>query len=97
MDIQPKNQIVRLNFYKPTGKWYASGKAVVNHFIFQEGFKQDIVDTQSTLRDGWQGEFYVQTSCPEEVNGFFECLFHPEEFKGIKLQKKKTCKEVKNV
>lgn len=88
MNERPKNQLVRVNFYKPTGKWYSSCKAVVNHFIFQDGFKQDIVDTQTALGDGWQGSFYVQTSCPEEVNGFFECLFHPEEFVGIKKKKK---------
>lgn len=96
MSEQPKNQLIRLNFYKLSEKWYSSGKAVVNHFTFQDEFKQDIVDTQTALRDGWQGNFYVQTSCPEEVNGFFECLFHPEEFKDIKLQKQ-TCKEEKNV
>jgi hypothetical protein len=82
---KPKNQMIDVAFYKSSGKWYASGKAVVNHFIFEDGFKQDIVNTQTELVDGWQeDEFYVVTSAPEHVNGFFEVLWKPGEFSGIK-------------
>lgn len=87
MNEKPNKQLVRINFYKNSGKWYASCKATVNHFLFEEGFKQDIVNTQGALMDGWQGNYYVQTSCPEEVNGFFEAIFHPQEFTGITKEK----------
>lgn len=81
---RPRNQLIDVTFFKKTGKYYTSTRAVVNHFIFEDGFKQDIVNTQDTLHDGWQGEYFVVTSAPEHVNGFFEGLFHPKEFEGIK-------------
>ncbi|HSH24051.1 MAG TPA: hypothetical protein VLA13_00735 [Massilibacterium sp.] len=81
---RPNKQMIDVSFYKQTGKWYASGTAVVNHFLFEEGFKQDIVDTQTELVDGWQNDsFYVVTSAPEHVNGFFKALFEPGTFKGF--------------
>lgn len=87
---RPKNQLVDIKFYKSTGKFYSSGKAVVNHYLFEDGFKQDIVNTQSELRDGWQDHenFYLVVTAPEHVNGFFEHLFMPGAFKGIKKEDK---------
>ena len=85
-DNRPKNQLINVNFYKTNGKWYTRTQAVVNHFLFEDGFEQDIVDTQNGLVDGWQNHnnYYVVTSAPEHVNGFFEALFHPGEFRGYK-------------
>lgn len=85
---RPRNQLIRLNFYNKHGKWKYSGKALVNHYLFEDGFKQDIVDTQTAIVDGWQGEYFVQTSCPEEVNGFFEALFLPSSFNDIERKVK---------
>ena len=80
---RPSNQLIDVNFYKISGKWYAGSQAVVNHFLFQDGFKQDIVNTQDCLVDGWQEDaFVVVTSAPEHVNGFFERIFFPGEFSG---------------
>ena len=86
MNEKPQNQLIDVTFFKMSGKWYASGKAVVNHFLFEEGFRQDIVNTQKVLMDGWQDhlEFFVVTHAPEHVNGFFEHLFHPSAFAGLK-------------
>jgi len=86
MNKRPKNQMIDVTFFKKTGKFYANTYAVVNHFIFEEGFKQDIVNTQEALREGWQGDFIVVVTAPKHVNGFFEGLFYPEEFEGIKKE-----------
>ena len=85
-DNRPNRQLIDVKFYKASGKWYTSTQAVVNHLIFEDGFKQDIVDTQCGLVDGWQDDddYYVVTSVPEHVNGFFEAMFHPGEFRGFK-------------
>lgn len=86
-DNRPKNQMIDVSFYKSSGKWYASGKAIVNHFLFEDGFKQDLVNTQTELGDGWQeDEFYVVTSAPEHVNGFFEKMFKPGAFRDFKRE-----------
>jgi hypothetical protein len=80
---RPMNQMIDVTFYKESGKWYAKGYAVVNHYLFDEEFKQDIVNTQTAMREGWQNnEYYVVTSAPKHVNGFFEALFQPGEFWG---------------
>lgn len=83
MSKRPKNQLIDITFFKKTGKYYAETRAVVNHFIFEEGFKQDIVNTQDVMREGWQGDYIVVTSAPEHVNGFFEGIFFAEEFEGL--------------
>lgn len=83
---KPRNQMIDVTFFKRTGKFYANTHAIVNHYIFEEGFKRDIVSTQNALVDGWQGDFIVVTSAPKHVNGFFEGLFYPEEFEGIKKE-----------
>lgn len=86
--MRPTNQMIDVTFYKQSGKFYSSGVAVVNNYLFDEGFKQDIVNTQNSLADGWQDheDFYVVTSAPEHVNGFFEQLWQPGSFRGIKRE-----------
>lgn len=85
---RPKKQLIDVTFFKSSGKWYAGGRAVVDHFLFEDGFKQDIVNTQSELMDGWQehDSYIVVTSAPEHVNGFYNRLFHPGEFRGYKKE-----------
>lgn len=84
MSERPTNQMIKLTFYKESGKYYTSGEAVVNHFQFEEGYKQDIVNTQNAMRDGWQGNYYVVTSSDDNAVGFHEALFQPSDFKDIK-------------
>lgn len=58
-----KERKVSLTFYKANGKFYTGGTAVVKHYIFEAGYKQDIVNTQNALLDGWQNSpFYVRVS-----------------------------------
>ena len=74
---RPNNQEIVINFYKGSGKWYASGKAIVNHFMFEDGFKQDI-----------QRLSYFKprsvTSADENIDGFYEALWSPLSFSGLK-------------
>ena len=91
---RPVNQMIDVDFYKPSGKWYTNCRAVVNHYLFEDEFKQDIVDTQDGMSDGWQdGDYYVVTSVPEHVNGFFNALFKPGDFAGIKKRNDKDGKQ----
>ncbi|RHW37301.1 hypothetical protein D1B31_16170 [Neobacillus notoginsengisoli] len=85
---RPNNHKISVTFYKESGKYYSSGTAVVNHFMFEDGYKQDIVNTQDCLRDGWQehSDFYVVTSASDDVDGFHEALYKPGAFKGIKRE-----------
>lgn len=87
---RPINQMVNLKWFKESGKFAYSGRAVVNHFLFEDGFKQDIVNTQDSIRDGWQdhSDMYLVVTAPEEVNGFFEVLYTPGRFAGIKKEVK---------
>jgi hypothetical protein len=82
--MRPQNQEVNITFYKTTGKYYSSGTAVVNHFLFEDEYKQDIVNTQNVMMDGWQGNHYVVVSSDDKADGFHEALFFPKEFSGIK-------------
>ena len=86
MSERPKNQMIDVTFFKKTGEYYTHAHAIVNHYIFEEGFKQDIVNTQNGMGEGWQGKYIVVTTTPEHVNGFFEGLFFAEEFEGIKKE-----------
>lgn len=86
MGNRPVNQEVNLTFFKESGKYYTGGKAVVNHFLFEDEYKQDIVNTQTGMRDGWQGNYYVVVSSDDDAVGFHEALFTPDKFAGIAKQ-----------
>lgn len=78
-------QSVRVTFYKASGKWYGEASAAVRHYLFEEeAFKQDIVDTQSGLIDGWQNNgFFVTVENTSDDDHFAHHLFGPEAFAGI--------------
>lgn len=86
MAERPVNQEVNLTFFKKSGKYYTSGKAIVNHYLFEDEYKQDIVNTQTAMREGWQGGYFVVISADADVDGFHEALFMPGDFEGIKKQ-----------
>lgn len=89
---RPVNQPVKVLFFKETGKYYASGTATVNHFLFEEGFKQDIVNTQDCLQKNWMGNFQVMTEEVDDADNaqgapsFATHLFESSEFRGIRYQ-----------
>lgn len=74
---------IRVDFYKESGKWYAGGDVLVEHYLFQEGFKQDIVNNQNILYDGWQGNYIVVTNNHEDDDNFAKQVFLPSKFYGI--------------
>lgn len=74
---------IRVDFYKESGKWYAGGEVEVEHDLFQEEFRQDIVNNQQILHDGWQGNFIVVTNNLPDDNLFAMQVFLPSRFLGI--------------
>ena len=86
MSERPNNQVVNLTFYKLSGKYYTSGTAVVNHHLFEDEYKQDIVNTQNGMRDGWPGNYFVVVSSDDNVTGFQEALFLPDDFANIRKE-----------
>lgn len=83
---RPENLKVKVTFYKRGGKFYSNGYAYVNHFLFEDEYRQDIVDTQDSLMDGWQNdEFYVTvTEHDDSTQHFNERLFMPGAFAGFR-------------
>ena len=75
-----------LNFYKPSGKWYTSGTAETTHYLFEDGFKQDIINTQDALVDGWNSDGYftvvVQNVPEDDSMAFHNCLLTPDKLSG---------------
>lgn len=53
---------VQVDFFTGKGNWKYGGVVEVEHMFWDDGFKQDIVNNQSIINDGWQGEFIVVTS-----------------------------------
>lgn len=84
-----KERKVKLIFYKGNGKFYTGGEATVKHWLYEDEYKQDIVDTQNALIEGWQNsDFYVQVTEHENYAGksvdtFDEHLFTIGAFKGL--------------
>lgn len=82
---------IYVDFFKPGGKWSLGGEVEINDdiYLFSDSFKQEIVNNQNIITEGWQGHYFVVTSDTVEnhqnVNykGFFKRLFQPWEFAGI--------------
>lgn len=80
---------VKLLFYKASGKFYTTSEATVKHWLYEDGYKQDIVNTQTALVNGWQnGSLYVQVTehpsyAGKDINTFDEHLFMIGAFKGL--------------
>lgn len=50
---------ITVNFYKPSGKWYAGGTAVVSNYIFnKEAFLDEIEKTNTCLKWHWRNSSY---------------------------------------
>ncbi len=53
---------IRVDWFKPTGKWYAGEEVEVGDWqLWEPEFKQAIVDNQKQLVDSWLGDFHVVT------------------------------------
>lgn len=84
---------IKVDWFKSTGKWYGSGVINITDGILLHDaeFKQEIVNNQQILLDGWQeNDYYVVTretpgdEMSPNFHGFFAHLFMPDAFKGMK-------------
>lgn len=84
--------LVNADFYHREGLWMAGGNLLIekNDIESIDQLKQLIVDNQTVLRDGWQGNYFVVLN---EKNGYplspnhkkyRRVLFKPEDFVGYK-------------
>jgi hypothetical protein len=61
--------VIRVDFFKVTGKWYAGGEVNVGrarHWKSPREYMQAIADNQEILSEGWQGQFHVVTDDTHE-------------------------------
>lgn len=60
MSSEPLDEkTITVNFYKPTGKWYAEGTAVVSNYIFnKEAFLDDVARTNTCLKWDWRNSSF---------------------------------------
>lgn len=86
---ETKTYEINVDFFKPqSGKWYSGGTVKVDHYLFEKEFKQDIVNNQKVLHDGWQGEFVIVTDNNNDDDPFAKRIFRAEEFIGVRRQLK---------
>jgi hypothetical protein len=88
--------LIHIDFFKPSGKWYEGGDVEIRDgsYLWSDDLKQQIVNNQDILMDGWQDCEYtvVLTDTPENISdsnyrGFFRHMFHAGSFKGLKRAK----------
>lgn len=83
---------IKIKWFKETGKFYAEGLVEIGNIqIWENDFKQTIVDNQNCLISEWVNhDFYVMIDTTQmqddDVNfhGFYTHLFMPDAFKGMK-------------
>lgn len=83
-----ETELVDVQFFKPTGKFYTSCRIELPLYLTSEGYKQAIVNNQTCLNDGWQDSdsaWIVVTSAQHnpDYKGFHEHVWLPFAFKGI--------------
>lgn len=83
---------IRVDWFKPSGKWYSGGLVEIGDLrIWDDGFKQAIVDNQNELVDEWtvDNDFTVVCSNTEaqdndpNFSGFHHILFRLHHFDGM--------------
>lgn len=79
--------LLNINFFRESGKWYSGGVVKVAHQLYDmDELKQDIVNNQEILNDGWQGEFDVMVEAVNDDN-FCTHLFHRDKFSNVSKTK----------
>lgn len=79
-----------VDFFKPSGKWYSGCEIESELNLWDDNFKQEIVNKQNALMEGWQGNYFVVTDDTSEndfdnnYKGFYKRHFMPWDFIGIK-------------
>lgn len=77
--------LFNVTWYRASGKYYTSGTARSSARVGDDQFKQDLVDTQTGMREGWQnhGYFVVTSALSDDFEGFVEHLWMPDSFKDF--------------
>ena len=86
--------IIRVDWFEKTGKWAYGGDVQIadGTYLWSDNFKEDIVNNQNIINDGWQESDYwyilTRNHPADELSpnfcGFHFYLFEPGSFKGIK-------------
>lgn len=74
-----------IDFFRPnSGKWYSGGEIEVSHYEFDDDLLQEIVDKQSVMRNGWQGEYDVVVKAFGDNAPFLHRIFRASKFANIR-------------
>ncbi len=81
---------IRVDFYKTDGKWYSGGDIDINLHIWDDDFKQEMVNKQNIMQEGWQDQYFIVTSDTAQnhldpnYRDFYMRHWMPWEFIGYK-------------
>jgi hypothetical protein len=94
---------IQIDWYRETGKWAYGGEIEIGDgtFLWHNDFKQQIVNNQNIINDGWQDSDYYHVvvsdthadSLSPNYRGFFKHYFPPGSFNGIRQQAKNFISE----
>lgn len=94
---------IQIDWFKESGKWGYGGEIEIkdNTYLWSDDFKQQIVNNQDIIQDGWQESDYWHVltsdthadSLSPNYRGFFKYYFAPGSFKGVKRQEKGFVKQ----
>lgn len=85
--------IIKVDFFKPSGKWYNGGNVNIgNARLWKGDIPQAIVNNQTIISDGWQDTNYYtvvvqdlsENMAKVEYKEFCTALFSPSKFFGLK-------------
>lgn len=78
---------VNVNWWKPSGKWYASETLEIPDSVRpfdSTAVKRFIVENQTTLVPSWCGNYFVTLECSDASPHFFNRLYRPQDFTGYR-------------
>jgi len=71
--------LIKVNWYKSTGKWYASEELNVPDHVSNDGIQKWVEDNQTQLQSTWvNGDYYVSITALYQASvdtRFFERLY----------------------
>lgn len=77
---------LKVTFYKANGKYYMDGFAITSHYYWDSRFKQDIVNSQDCMTDGWQGNFLLVIENTNDDDPFAQVVHFPEYYTNLKKE-----------
>ena len=94
-------RIVNAVFFNAFGLWVTEEELALETGLPADanlaGMKQQIVDTQTALPDGWQeGSWTILLNVDESVDDVFPIVFPPGAFKGLRREDKYPISEIRD-